>query len=176
MAATDVLNERVPGADYSCAAELFEAAHRSQSGLQPCVIGFDPVVRVLLGDVAGGGHQLIEHPWVGGGAIGGDLGRGRAVLEGAGEESPGGRYVPLLGNQNIDHLPELVDAPVQVDPSSGDLDVRLIHEPAITWHMSTRSCRIDQQRSETLHPPKDRNVIDSDAPLGQRFFHVSVGL
>jgi hypothetical protein len=42
MAAADVLDERVPGADDSCAAELFEAAHRSQSGLQPSVIGFDP--------------------------------------------------------------------------------------------------------------------------------------
>jgi hypothetical protein len=30
---------RVPGADYSCAAELFETAHRSQSGPQPSVIG-----------------------------------------------------------------------------------------------------------------------------------------
>jgi hypothetical protein len=26
---------RVPGADYSCAAELFETAHRSQSGPRP---------------------------------------------------------------------------------------------------------------------------------------------
>jgi hypothetical protein len=38
MAAADVLDERVPGADYSCAAELFEAAHRSQSGLELTVI------------------------------------------------------------------------------------------------------------------------------------------
>jgi len=35
MAAADVLDEGVPGSDYSCAAELFEPAHRSQSGFQP---------------------------------------------------------------------------------------------------------------------------------------------
>ena len=65
MAAADVLDERVPGADYPCAAELFEAAHRSQSGLQPSVIGFNPIVRILLGDMTGHGHKLIEHPRVG---------------------------------------------------------------------------------------------------------------
>ena len=54
MAAADVLDEGVPGADDSCAAELFEAAHRSQSGLQPSVLGFDPVVnRYERSSVAG---------------------------------------------------------------------------------------------------------------------------
>jgi hypothetical protein len=42
--AAEVLDERVSGADDSRAAELFEATHRSQSGLQPSVIGFDRIV------------------------------------------------------------------------------------------------------------------------------------
>jgi hypothetical protein len=33
VSAAEVLDERVPGSDHSRAAELFEAAHRSQSGL-----------------------------------------------------------------------------------------------------------------------------------------------
>ena len=66
MATADVLDERVPGADHSSAAELFEAAHGSQAGLQPSVIGFDRVLRISLGDVTGSGYQLIEHPRVGG--------------------------------------------------------------------------------------------------------------
>jgi hypothetical protein len=90
MAAADVLDECVPGGDYSCAAELFEPAHRSQSGLQPSVIGFDRVVSVLLGGMTGGRHQLIEPPRVGSGTISGDLDRGRRVIKGAGEESTGG--------------------------------------------------------------------------------------
>jgi hypothetical protein len=56
MAAADVLDECVPGDDYSCAAELFEPAYRSQSGLQPSVIGFDRIISVSLGDMAGGRH------------------------------------------------------------------------------------------------------------------------
>jgi len=44
MAAADVLDECVPGGNYSCAAKLFEPAHRSQSGFQLSVIGFDRVV------------------------------------------------------------------------------------------------------------------------------------
>lgn len=54
--------DALPGAADSRAAELFEGAHRSQSGLQPCVISFDRVRRILLGDMTGGRHQLIDHP------------------------------------------------------------------------------------------------------------------
>jgi hypothetical protein len=75
MAAADVLDERAPGGDDLCAAELFEPAHRPQSGLQPSVIGFDRVVSVLLGDMTGSGYQLIEHPRVGGRVIGAGLDR-----------------------------------------------------------------------------------------------------
>jgi hypothetical protein len=34
------------------------------------------------------------------------------VLECPGEESAGGRDVPLLGDQNVDDLAELIDRPV----------------------------------------------------------------
>jgi hypothetical protein len=109
MAAADVLDERVPGGDYLYAAELFEPAHRPQSGFQPSVIGFDRVVSVLLGDMTGGRHQLIEHPRVGGRAISGDLDRGRPVIKGTGEESASGGQIPLLGDHHVDDLPVLVD-------------------------------------------------------------------
>jgi hypothetical protein len=44
MAAADVLDKRVPGADYSCTEKLFEPAHWLQSGLQPSVVSFDRIV------------------------------------------------------------------------------------------------------------------------------------
>jgi hypothetical protein len=66
VAAVDVLDEGVSGGYYSRAAELFESAHRSQSGLQPSVIGFDRVISVLLSDMVGGRQQLVEYPRVGG--------------------------------------------------------------------------------------------------------------
>ena len=77
----------------TCAAK-FEPAHRSQSGFQPSVIGFDRVVSVLLGDVTGGRRELIEHPRIGGRAISGDLDRGRPVIKGAGEESASRSQIP----------------------------------------------------------------------------------
>jgi hypothetical protein len=39
------------------------------------------------------------------------------MLQRLGEESAGGREIPLLGNQDIDDLAELVDRPIQIDPS-----------------------------------------------------------
>src|SRR4051794_4979669 len=73
--------------------------------------------------MTGARHQLVEYPRVGGRVISGDLGRRRPVVQGAGEESPGGRQVPLLGDQHVNDLPELVDGPVQIHPPSGDLGV-----------------------------------------------------
>ena len=60
VAAAQVLDEGMTGADHSCRAEPCEPAHRPQPGFQPAVISFDGVVRVLLGDVCGG-QQLVEY-------------------------------------------------------------------------------------------------------------------
>jgi hypothetical protein len=46
------------------------------------VIGFDRIISVSLGDMAGGRHQLVEYPRVGGRVISGDLNRGRPVFTG----------------------------------------------------------------------------------------------
>ena len=43
------------------------------------MIGFDRIIRVLLHDMAGGGRQFIQCQGVGGRAVGGHLGRSRAV-------------------------------------------------------------------------------------------------
>jgi hypothetical protein len=62
VSAADILDERVPGSDHSCAAKLFEATHRPQSGLESAVIGFDGIIRVFLQDMTGGGQQLLQDP------------------------------------------------------------------------------------------------------------------
>jgi hypothetical protein len=175
MAAADILHERVPGGDYLCTAELFEPAHRSQSGLQPSMICFDRVVSVLLGDMTGGGHQLIKHPRVGGRAISADLDRGQPVTKGAGEESTSGGQIPLLGDHDVDDLPELIDRSVQIDPPAADLDVRFVDKPAITGGVPAGSGRINQQWGEPVHPAINRDVIDLDATLGQQLLYVPVG-
>jgi hypothetical protein len=91
VAAAEVLDERVPCADDPGEAEPFGTAHRPQPGLQPAMIGLDRMIRVLLPTVAGGGQQLIEHPWIRGSPVGAHLGRVWAVCERAGGEPACGR-------------------------------------------------------------------------------------
>src|SRR5215204_5353824 len=92
----DVLHERVAGSDPCGRTEAFESAHRRLPSLQPTVIGFDPVVVVLLGDVRGGRDQVVEYPQVRGGLVRGHLNRRRLVNQRVSEEPAGGRGVPLL--------------------------------------------------------------------------------
>jgi hypothetical protein len=54
VAAVDVLDECVSGADHVGRAEPFEAAHGPESGLESSMIGLDRIIPVLLHDVARG--------------------------------------------------------------------------------------------------------------------------
>jgi hypothetical protein len=45
--------------------------------------------------------------------------------------------------------------------------MRFVDEPTISWSVPAGACRIDQQRSETLHPPVDGHVVDLHSALGQ---------
>ncbi len=74
------------------------------------------------------------------------------------KEPAGSCQIALLGDQDVDDLAELVDRPVQIDPSSGDFDVRFVDEPPITAGVPAGSSRVDQQRSEPLHPPVHTHV------------------
>jgi hypothetical protein len=91
VAAPEILDERVAGANHAGGTQPFESAHRLHSDLEPSMIGFDGIVGVLLHDMACGGHQLIEHSRAGRCPICGHLAGPWAVLEGAGEEPAGGR-------------------------------------------------------------------------------------
>ena len=95
VSAAQVLDERMPAADHLRGADAFQAAHRSRSGLQPAVIGFNRVVGVLLHDVPRLGHELVEHTRVRRGPIGRHLGRPSRRVQGPGEEPASRRQVPL---------------------------------------------------------------------------------
>ena len=53
--------QRVPADDHAGGVIAFESAHRSEPCLEPYVVGFDPIVRVLLGVVKRGRDQLLDH-------------------------------------------------------------------------------------------------------------------
>jgi hypothetical protein len=80
------------------------------------MIGFDPVVRKLLGHMHRVRPEFFHHAQVRAGLVGGDLHWRWAVGERAGEEEAGRRGVALLGQQHVDDLPVLVDRPVQIPP------------------------------------------------------------
>jgi hypothetical protein len=77
-------------------------------------------------------------------------------------------------HEHVDDLAVLVDRAVNVPPVARDFDVGLIDEPAPPYDMAARSCRVDQQRRETLHPPKQGDVIDVDAALSEELLEIAV--
>jgi hypothetical protein len=174
VATAEILDERMSGTDHPCRAELFQATHRPQRSLEPTMIGFDRVIGVLLGDVAGSGCQLLEYARVGRCPIRDHFSGLRPVQQGPGKEPASGRQVALLRHQHIDDLVILVNGPVQVGPSPGDLQIRFVHKPAIPGHVSAGPRRVNQQRREPLHPPVDGDVINSDTSLGQQFLDIAV--
>jgi hypothetical protein len=167
VSTAQVLDERMPATDHLGAADAFQAAHRSRSGLQPAVIGFDRVVGVLLHDVPRLGHELVEHTRVSRGPVGGHLGRPSRRVQCPGEEPAGCRHIPLRRREDINDLPVLVDRPVQVHPLPSDLQIRLVDEPAIPGDVPARPGRVDQLRGEPLYPPVDRDVIHRYAAFCQ---------
>ncbi len=139
------------------------------------MIGFDGVVGILLGDMAGGGQQFVEDTGVGRGPVSGHLARANAVLKGAGKEPMGGRQIPLPGHQHVDDLAVLVDRPVKIGPAPGDFHIGFVDEPAITGDMPAGSGGVDEQWGKPLHPAIDGDVIHLDAPLGRQLLDVTVG-
>jgi hypothetical protein len=134
VAAAEVLHKGMAGGDSRRRWEAFESAHRPQPGLQPSMIGFDAGIAVLLGDVRCRWDQFVQHPQVRTGLVRGHLDRRRTATQSPEEEPAGGRGIPLLGQQDIDDLPVLVNRPVQVPPPASDLHVGLI-DPPIASHV-----------------------------------------
>jgi hypothetical protein len=58
-------------------------------------------------------------------------------------KNPTGRLpVATLRHQNLDDLPALVDRPIRISPHAGDLQIRLIHKPAVTGRVPCEAGRI----------------------------------
>jgi DNA-binding CsgD family transcriptional regulator len=139
------------------------------------MICFDKVIAVLLGEMAGSGHQLVEHTRVGRCFVRRHRAGAGAVIESPRKEPASGRQVPLLRHQYVDDLAVLVDRSVQVDPAPGDFHIRFVGKPPITGNVSAGSGRVDQQRSEPLYPAVDGHMIDPHSALGQQLFDIAIG-
>lgn len=174
MAASDVLHQRVPADDHACGVVAFESKHRSESSFEPTVVGFDSIVRVLLGVVKDAGHQSLDRSCQGGCTVGDDLDGGAMRDERRREEPTRGTEVPPFRDVDVDDLAALIDRPIHVTPPAGDLHAGLIHEPTVPDRMAARPSRVDKQRSEALHPPVQGDVIDLDPTLPQELLNVAI--
>jgi len=61
VTAPDVLHERVTAHDHPRGVVAFEATHRPKPRLEPPMIGFDPIVRILLSVVKRAREELLDH-------------------------------------------------------------------------------------------------------------------
>lgn len=118
MSASDVLHESVTGNDDRSQPRPFQSSHEPQTGLEAGVIGFDAVVGILIGDVAGAGEQLVEHRRVHARQVGGHLHRRRRGSQRLLEEPAAGTKIAAVEQENIDDLAVLVHRPVQVHPAA----------------------------------------------------------
>ena len=160
--------------EHSCADEgvatdhdrrgpvTLQAAHGPQPGLEPSVVALDAIVREALRVVAGVGEQLVDRSDQRRRLVRHHLSRSAMVPQRDLEEPSSGRQVPAAGQVHVDDLAELVDRPVHVAPDAGDLDVGLVHEPAVPDRVAARPCRVDQERREALHPPPPRSANATD--------------
>ena len=151
----------------------FEAAHRTEPCLDPAVIGFDPIVRVLLSVVERARDQLIDHSPQRPGPVGHHLSRFVVVAERRGEEPSRGPDTASGRDIDVDDLAVLVDGSVDVTPPTGDLHVGLIDEPTVADRMAARPGRIREERHEALHPPVHRDVVDLDPTFSEEFLDVA---
>ena len=144
VTAAQILHEGMTGGEDPRGAVTLQSPHRPQPGLQPPVICLDRIVGVLLNGVQRGGDQLIEHPRVGRGAVGRDLGRNGAGAERPGEEAPRCSQVTPDRQQDLNDLAMLIDGPVQVSPFAGHLQVCLVDEPQVARGVPARPGRLNE--------------------------------
>jgi hypothetical protein len=148
VAAAKVLDERVTCDDRSRGAVSLQTAHRPQPCFQPAVVTLDPVVRILDRVVQRLRHYLFDHVRQRRGPVGDDLFRFAMSGDRRGEERARRSDVPTDRDEHVDHLAVSVESAVHVAPHAGNLDVRLVNEPALADSMAARSRRVDQQRCE----------------------------
>jgi hypothetical protein len=68
-----------------------------------------------------------------------------------------------------------IDQRNSAGPTTGDLQIRLVHEPLGARCVPGRAGGVDEPGREGLHPSVHGHVIDVDAALSQQLFDIAVG-
>jgi hypothetical protein len=91
------------------------------------------------------------------------------------EEAQSGLLVSVGRQQEVDGLTVPVDSAVEISPLALDLDVRLVHPPALAYRalVTFPECGF-QLRREFLSPAADVGMVDFDATLYHHLFQIPV--
>ena len=138
------------------------------------MVSFDTIVRVLDRVVQRFRRQLTDCFGQRRGPVGDHLTWVTVIADRAGEEPARGDGVASLRHVYVDDLAMLVDGAVGVTPHAGHLDVGFVDVPAAADVIAARVGRVDQDRSEALHPTEQRDVINADTPFGEEFFEITI--
>src|SRR5215471_10025974 len=95
----------------------------------------------------------------------GDLRRFTRVLHRSAEKALGRIHIPLSAQKEIDRSPCLIHRPVEVDPMSADLYIRLIHPPGSADWPSITLPPLLEFRQVMLDPTENRGVGQRNAPI-----------
>src|SRR5215813_6296075 len=74
-------------------------------------------------------------------------------------------HIPLSAQKEIDRSPCLIHRPVEVDPMSADLYIRLIHPPGSADWPSITLPALLEFRQVMLDPTENRGVGQRNAPI-----------
>lgn len=97
-----------------------------------------------------------------------------ARLQCLSEEARRGLRIALGAKQKVDGLPSRVHRPVQVLPTTFDLDVGFVDAVGIMGGVQVRPATLPELGSVVLHPTLDRGVFDNDATLAHHLFQVPI--
>lgn len=139
------------------------------------MIALDAIVRILLGVVKRVRHLQLNRGLQRLGKVGNNFfwfavcGKRRA------EEGSGRFDVSARRHEHVDDLAVLINSPLDISQTTRDFHIRFINKPAATNCVTARPSSVNQQRSETLHPPIGGDMIDINTAFCKRFFNIAIG-
>ena len=135
---------------------------------------FSPIVFVLACSMDHGREDVPMCSWITPKLVGDQLPRCLSLMfQDSTKEAFSGSTISTLGNQNIDHVPILIDCSPQVVALASDLYEQFIDVPDVAEPSLFSAQRSGVGRSEFLTPVSDRFVGDKDSSLCKQVFYVS---
>jgi hypothetical protein len=159
-----------------CGLVTFEAAHRSVSSLDPTMVLFDSMVRILISPMFytcikfSPDRARVTVVTVRRDTRGSDAGHRFGRSEGR----LGCHHVALLAQPDVDQDTETIDGTIKIAPATVHLDVCLANAPALADPRFTPPSEvIDESRRQLRLPTANRLIAEFDAPDQERLRQIA---